>query len=139
MRVFQRHVLKTSGPLIRTNITALAADPRVHITPEIRRKLVQTSRSTMERTLKKERKKRRGKGRSTTKPDSLLKRQISIKVFCPWDDQRVAFCEIDAISHDGGNVSGEFRFTLTVTDITTQWTEERALKNMSTAGSGKHG
>jgi hypothetical protein len=49
-------------PLVRTNIASLAADPRFRITPEIRRKLVQISRSTVERILKGERKKRRGKG-----------------------------------------------------------------------------
>jgi hypothetical protein len=58
-----------------------------------------------------------------------LKRQIPVKVFWPWDEQKAGFCEIDTVSHDGGNASGEFCFTLTVTDIASQWTEERALKN----------
>jgi hypothetical protein len=116
-------------PLIRANITALARDPRFQISREIRRLLVRISRSTVERILKGERKKRRLKGRSTTKPGSLLKHQIPVKVFWPWDEQKPGFCEIDTVSHDGGTASGEFCFTLTVTDIATQWTEERALKN----------
>jgi hypothetical protein len=63
-----------------------------------------------------------------------LKHQIPVKVFWPWDEQKAGFCEIDTVSHDGGNSSGEYAdrrsdFTLTVTDIATQWTEERALKN----------
>jgi hypothetical protein len=116
-------------PLIRANIAALARDPRFRITAETRRLLVQISRSTVERILKGERKKQRLKGRSATKPGSLLKHQIPVKVFWPWDEQKPGFCEIDTVSHDGGNVSGEFCFTLTVTDVATQWTEERALKN----------
>jgi hypothetical protein len=95
-------------PLVRANITALAGDPRFRITPEIRRKLVRISRSTVERILQGERKNRRGKGRSMTKPGSLLKRQIPVKVFWPWDEQKPGFCEIDTVSHDGGNVSGEY-------------------------------
>jgi hypothetical protein len=50
-------------------------------------------------------------------------------VFWPWDGQKPGFCETDTVSHDGGNVSGEFCYTLTVTDVATQWAEERALKN----------
>jgi hypothetical protein len=83
----------------------------------------------VERILKGERKQHRLKGRSATTPGSLLKHQIPVKVFWPWDEQTAGFCEIDTVSHDGGAASGEFCFTLTVTDIATQWTEERALKN----------
>jgi transposase InsO family protein len=116
-------------PLIRANIAVLSRDPRFEITPEIRGKLVQISRSTVERMLTGERKKQRIKGTSATKPGALLKRQIPVKVFWPWDEQKPGFCEIDTVSHDGGNASGEYCFTLTVTDIATQWTEERSLKN----------
>jgi transposase InsO family protein len=115
-------------PLIRANIATLAKDPRFGITQEIRGKLGKISRSTVERILKGERKKRRLKGTSATKPGSLLKHQIPVKVFWPWDEQRAGFCEIDTVSHDGGNASGEYCFTLTVTDIATQRAEDRALK-----------
>jgi hypothetical protein len=77
--------------LLRANIASLAGDPRFYIIPEIKRKLVQISRSTVERILKGERKKRRGKGRSTTKPSSLLKYQIPVKVFWPEDEQKAGF------------------------------------------------
>ena len=116
-------------PLIRTNIAVLARDPRFGMTQDIRGKLIRISCSTVERILKGERKRRRVKGTSTTKPGSLLKNQIPVKVFWPWDEQKPAFCEIDTVSHDGGSASGEYCFTLTVTDIATQWTGERALKN----------
>jgi hypothetical protein len=70
-------------PLLRANITAPAADPRFRITPEIRGKLVRISRSTAERMLKGERKKRRLKRRSAAKPGSLLKHHIPVKAFQP--------------------------------------------------------
>jgi hypothetical protein len=37
--------------------------------------------------------------------------------------------EIDLVGHEGGNSSGEFCFTLTVTDIATGWTVNRSVRN----------
>jgi hypothetical protein len=37
--------------------------------------------------------------------------------------------EIDLVGHEGGNPAGEFAHTLTVTDVATGWTENRAVKN----------
>lgn len=39
------------------------------------------------------------------------------------------FVEIDLVGHEGGNASGEFCFTLTVTDIATGWTINRSVRN----------
>ncbi|MGC5225482.1 integrase catalytic domain-containing protein [Micromonospora sp. DT81.3] len=37
--------------------------------------------------------------------------------------------EIDLVGHDGSNASGEYCFTLTVTDIATGWTVNRSVPN----------
>ncbi len=37
--------------------------------------------------------------------------------------------EIDLVGHEGGDPRGDFCQTLTVTDIATGWTENRAVKN----------
>jgi hypothetical protein len=99
------------------------------INTEVQAKLLTISRSTIERILRTERKARKAKGSCSTKPGTLLRNQIPIKVFWPWDDQKPGFTEIDTVSHDGGNASGEFCSTLTVTDICDQWTVNIALKN----------
>jgi hypothetical protein len=39
------------------------------------------------------------------------------------------FVEIDLVGHEGGVASGEFCFTLTVTDIATGWTVNRSGRN----------
>ncbi len=39
------------------------------------------------------------------------------------------FVEIDLVGHEGGNASGEFCLTLTVTDIATGWTINRSVRN----------
>ena len=69
------------------------------------------------------------KGRSGTKPGSMLKRQIPIRTFAEWDDARPGFCEVDLVAHDGGSGTGEFCQTLDLTCVATGWTEPRALRN----------
>jgi hypothetical protein len=91
--------------------------------------LVSMSAATIDRRLAPERRKYQLKGRCTTKPGSLLKRQIPVRTWADWDDARPGFVEIDLVSHDGGNAAGQFAFTLTVTDIATGWTENRSVPN----------
>jgi hypothetical protein len=69
------------------------------------------------------------RGRSHTKPGSLLKDQIPIRTWGQWDDAVPGFGEIDLVGHEGGNAVGERACTLTVTDIATGWTENRSVRN----------
>lgn len=81
--------------------------------------LVGMSAATIDRRLASERKRLELKGRSHTKPGSLLKSQIPVRTWADWDDAVPGFVEIDLVDHDGGNVLGEHAFTLTVTDVAT--------------------
>ena len=101
----------------------------IKLSDEIRKKLCHISAATIDRLLKDERKKITLKGRSHTKPGTLLKHQIPIRTFSDWDDKRPGFLEIDLVGHDGGNSSGDFGFTLDATDVATGWTEPKAIKN----------
>ena len=96
---------------------------------EVRAKLVGISAATVDRMLTSERAKLRIKGRSGTKPGSILKRQIPIRTFADWDDAAPGFCEVDLVAHEGGHAAGEFCQTLVLTCVATGWTEPRALKN----------
>ena len=87
------------------------------------------SAATIDRRLAPERKKHELKGRSHTKPGSLLKSQIPIRTWADWDDAVPGFVEIDLVGHEGGNAAGEHAYTLTVTDIATGWTENRGVRN----------
>ncbi len=91
--------------------------------------LVGMSAATIDRRLAPERRRYQLKGRSTTKPGTLLKSQIPVRTWADWDDARPGFVEIDLVSHDGGNAAGEHAWTLTVTDIATGWTENRSVPN----------
>lgn len=57
------------------------------------------------------------RGRSHTKPGSLLKSQIPVRTWADWNDAVPGFVEIDLVGDEGGVASGEFCYTLTVTDI----------------------
>ena len=87
------------------------------------------SAATIDRRLAGERRKHELKGRSRTKPGSLLKSQIPVRTWAHWDDAVPGFVEIDLVAHDGGNAAGEHAWTLTVTDIATGWTENRSVPN----------
>lgn len=91
--------------------------------------LVAMSAATIDRRPAPERKKNVLRGRSHTKPGTLLKSQIPIRTWAQWDDVVPGFVEIDLVGHEGGNAVGEHAYTLTVTDIATGWTENRSVPN----------
>ena len=64
--------------------------------------LVTMSAAAMDRRLAPDRAMR---GRSHTKPGSLLKSQIPIRTWAQWDDAAPGFVEIDLVGHEGGNAS----------------------------------
>ena len=69
------------------------------------------------------------RGRSGTKPGTLLKHQIPIRTFTEWDNARPGFLEVDLVGHDGGVASGDFCQTLDATDVASGWTETQAVLN----------
>jgi len=87
------------------------------------------SAATIDRILAPGRAKTTLKGRSTTKPGTLLKSQIQIRTGTEWNDAVPGFVEIDLVAHCGDSTGGEYCNTLDATDIATGWTETRAVKN----------
>ena len=73
------------------------------------------------------------KGLSGTKPGTLLKNQIPIRSGC-WDVSQPGFMEADTVAHCGNSLSGDFVWSLTLTDILTGWTECRATWNKGSTG-----
>lgn len=75
--------------------------------------LLQMSAATIDRRLAPARRRLGVKGRSGTKPGTLLKRHIPIRTFAQWDERRPGFLEVDLVAHDGGNASGDYCQSLT--------------------------
>jgi hypothetical protein len=73
------------------------------------------------------------RGRCGTKPGGLLKTQIPIRTGS-WDVSRPGYLEADSVAHCGASLAGDFLWSLTYTDIATQWTEGRAVWNKGAAG-----
>ena len=88
--------------------------------------LLEISPRTIDRLLKRLKSKYKKFGLSTTKPGSLLKKQVPIKLN-QWDETKPGFIEADTVAHCGSSVSGQFVWTLNIVDIATGWTEQRAL------------
>ena len=120
---------KRLAPMLGVLVPLLRRDNELVLTDAEAALLVRISAATIDRRLAPERFKLMSNGRSHTKPGTLLKSQIPIRTWADWDDAIPGFVEIDLVGHEGGNASGEFCFTLTVTDIATGWTVNRSVKN----------
>jgi len=116
-------------PFLPEIITVLENHGEREFLPEVRAKLLTISSATIDRLLAPERKRLKLKGRTGTKPGSLLKNSIPIKTFADWNDTRSGFIEIDLVAHDGGNSRGDFAQSLNSVDVATGWTQTRAVKN----------
>jgi transposase InsO family protein len=90
--------------------------------------LLRISARQMDRRLQ-ERKKRvrhRLYGRTRSKPGTLLKHLIPLRTD-HWRVKMPGFAEVDLVSHSGDSASGEFAYSLNLTDVHTGWTETRAI------------
>lgn len=101
----------------------------IEVDKETQRKLLRIGASTIDRMLSGERKKVQLRGRSGTKPGTLLKHQIPVRTFSEWDEGVPGFLEIDLVGHDGGDGSGDYIQSLNCVDICTDWTETVAVRN----------
>lgn len=109
--------------MIPAYIETLTRDKELFVTDKQRKLLLSVSAATIERLIRSERKKVFGKGKTLTKPGTLLKHQIPIHVFTRWNDRKPGFGEIDLVAHCGVSVKGDFAYTLDFIDLDTNWNE----------------
>ena len=120
---------KRLAPYFKEIIPVLERWREIKLDAKVREKLLKISAATIDRLLTDTRKRFRIKGRSTTRPGSLLKKSIPIRTFADWDEKVLGFFEVDLVSHDGGAARGDFNQSLNFTDIATGWEEMVAVKN----------
>ena len=120
---------KRLAPYLSEIIPVLEKWGEIKLDAKVRKKLFKISASSIDRLLADIRKRYQLKGRSTTKPGSLLRKAIPIKTFADWDEAKPGFFEVDLVSHDGGAARGDFLQSLNFTDIATGWEEMIAVKN----------
>jgi len=114
------------APFLAELVPALEAEGELRLTCTDREKLLAMSARTIDRRLRLfrlQRDPRNWHGLGTTKPGSLLKNQVPIQTYTPWEEQRPGFFEIDLVAHCGTTTEGFYLNTLTATDVATGWTE----------------
>ena len=120
---------KRLAPALPVLVVSLRRHGELTISDETAALLCAMSPATIDRRLAKDRARMELKGRSHTKPGSLLKSQIPMRTWADWDENVPGFVEIDLVGHEGGDNNGDFGWSLTVTDIATGWTEIRSVRN----------
>ena len=101
---------KIVRPALPVLVASLVAKGELNATPEVIDALLAMSAATIDRRLRPYRLGLVGnlKGRSLTRPGSLLKSSIPLKTWHEWDDTQPGFIEIDLVGHDGGDNNGHF-------------------------------
>jgi transposase InsO family protein len=103
---------------------------RFHLSTVVEQQLLAMSARQMDRRLQSYKRQLKRKMYGRTRPGTLLKHHIPIKTDS-WDVKTPGYAEIDLVSHSGDSASGDFVYTLNLTDIHTGWTESRAILGKS--------
>jgi hypothetical protein len=128
---------KLFAPFLHMNLDRICSHPAFAITTAVHDKLLAISAATIDRLLKKTKELRRIKGTSGTRPASPhLKALVPVMSHFECREQGAGLWQIDLVQHDGGNPSGEFCFTLTITEIQNCWTVHYVLRNIGPAVRG---
>lgn len=117
-------------PQLKTVIDKLIKCNELKINSDVEIKLKTVSLGTLKALLKTIKVRETNRIGGTTKPGSLLKNQIPLRVGL-WDEKKIGFSEIDLVAHCGDSLSGEFVFTLNTTDIKTGWFEAEGVLGKS--------
>src|ERR1700736_4834898 len=120
---------KRLAPVLPEMVAVLERHGELQLDSATRQKLGAISAASIDRLLAPERRRLNVRGRSGTKPGTLLKHQIPVRTFAEWDQTQPGFVEIDLIAHDGGFAQGDYCQTLDVTDVASGWTETQAVIN----------
>jgi hypothetical protein len=118
---------KLLAPMLRLMLDFLTAE--YSLAPDMRDLLASVSPRTIDRILKPVKDQGWLRGLSLTKPGSLLRDQIPVRVLFNWDERKPGFFEFDRVAHCGADASGQFCQTLSGTNVGSGWTEAHALLN----------
>lgn len=113
-------------PMVQEMIAVLKRCKELIVPDSIASRLCQMSAKTMDRRLEIFKSRLLRTIHGTTKPGSLLKKQIPMQL-SRWNESIPGFTELDLVAHCGMNATGDFISTLNLTDLATGWTEAQAL------------
>lgn len=108
-------------PFIPDVLKKLEEFKEIKIKKEVRRKLLSIGSATIDRMLKATKKSYELKGRSTTKPGTLLRSTIPVRTFADWDEKVPGFFEGDLVAFCGETTRGDYVNALNLTDVFAAW------------------
>lgn len=106
------------------------------VSRSIHKKLLCVSPASIDRLLQPVRKKYGSHGLGATRPVNPLKHQVPIRTHHTNID-RPGFLQADSVAHGGDSVEDSFVWSITMTDVFSQWTECRAVWNKGYHGVAK--
>ena len=102
-------------------VDAMDRHGHLALDPEVRKRLLAASPSTLDRLLAPVR--RQGRSRKKGRRPSTTSTRIPIRTFADWKEPKPGYLEIDFVVHCGGCMSGSYIHTLAATDPSSGWTE----------------
>lgn len=97
--------------------------------PDVRAELEQISAATIDRYLAPARAKDPIRGKTSTRPGTMLRNSISIRKAGDEVETEPGFFEVDTVAHCGPTLKGEFARSVNFTCIHTGWTFTTAIRN----------
>ena len=101
--------------------------------PSIREKLLSISASTIKRYIQRLRD-QGGKGLTSTRPGSILRNSIPIRVESFWDESIPGRMATDTVAHCGNTTEGQYAHSLDMVDPVTHWSAQRATWGKGSGG-----
>lgn len=117
-------------PLLAEQVDRLRHFGELHISEETAEKLKQMSSATIDRKLVHEKEYLHRRRTVATKPGSLLKAKIPLRL-TEWDTSQIGYIETDLVAHCGDSVLGDYINTTGTTEIASGWWEGEAILGKS--------
>ena len=126
---FNRPRGKLFAPFLRQNLDLIRLRKKHRMADTLAAKLKKISPRSIDRLPRTPKQRMNIRGTSGTGPVRLRRRAIHIVTRLAYARMPSGRFQIDPVRHDGGNPSGEFCRTLTMTGVQTGWTIRFALMN----------
>lgn len=125
-RIFDFPCGQRLKPCITAELERLRNFGEINISDELAAQLKTISSATIDRRLKIPRRGEHNRRFCATRPGSLLKAKIPIRLTA-WNTDKIGFMETDLVAHCGASAFGEFGNTVSITEISTGWWEGEAI------------
>ena len=127
--------LKVAMPGLLNNLEAHGhlVDGQGRYGPVVRAELIAMSPATIDRYLAPVKAKDPLRGKTTTKPGTMLRTSISIRRAGDQAEAEPGFFEVDTVAHCGPTLKGEFARTVNMTDVATGWMFTTSIRNNARA------